>query len=204
MIAPLLAAAVLLAATPQAGAGAAAGGAAPCACHPAKPSGAGSATRTTATYEVPAVKLVDQRGKEVDLRALLSTSQPVALNFIFTSCRTICPVLSASLAGLRREVKGDVTFVSVTIDPEYDTPRVLDAYAKRFDVGPRWTLLTGSPDAVAAVRRAFDAASTVKDAHRPLTYLRPGGSGAWIRFDGFPSAAELAASLLPQPVRASR
>jgi protein SCO1/2 len=150
------------------------------------------------------VKLVDQRGKEVDLRALLSTPQPVALNFIFTSCRTICPVLSASFASLHREVKGDVTFVSVSIDPEYDTPRVLDAYAKRFDVGPRWTLLTGSGGAVAAVRKAFDAASTAKDAHRPLTFLRPAGSEAWVRFDGFPSTAELAASLLPPPAQASR
>jgi protein SCO1/2 len=150
------------------------------------------------------VKLLDQRGREVDLRALLSTPRPVALNFIFTSCRTICPVLSASFASLRREVKGEVAFVSITIDPEYDTPKVLEAYAKRFDVGPGWTLLTGSADAVAAVRKAFDAASTAKDAHRPLTFLRPAGAEAWTRFDGFPSAAELAAGLLPQAAQASR
>jgi protein SCO1/2 len=128
----------------------------------------------------------------------------VALNFIFTSCRTICPVLSASLASLHREVGGDVVFVSISIDPEYDTPRVLTEYAKRFDVGPAWTLLTGSRDAVAAVRKAFGAESTAKDGHRPLTYLRPAGAEAWVRLDGFPSTSELAAALAPRTARASR
>lgn len=165
----------------------------PCPCHQAgRP---GGVQRVAARYQAPAVELLDQRGKPVDLRQLLSTSRPVALNFIFTSCRTICPVLSASLASLHRTAGSEVDFISVSIDPEYDTPRVLEAYARRFDVGSRWTLLTGTSDAIAAVRRAFDAGSAAKDAHRPLTFLRPAGSQEWIRLDGFPSTSELATGL---------
>jgi protein SCO1/2 len=173
-------------------------GAPPCHQHEAP-----DVVRSAAAYSAPAVKLLDQRGDEVDLRELLSTPGPVALNFIFTSCRTICPVLSASLVSLHRAAGRDVRFVSISIDPEFDTPRVLAAYARRFDVGPTWTLLTGKAEAVAAVRRAFDAASRGKADHQPLTFLRPAGSEAWVRLDGFPSTSELVASLRLGAVRAN-
>jgi protein SCO1/2 len=179
----------------------------PCPCHQVEPRTAGARAavkRTTARYVVPAVDLVDQRGQAVRLADVLSTSRPVALNFIFTSCRTICPVLSASLASLHRAVGDRVQFVSVSIDPEYDWPEVLAAYARRFRVGPRWTLLTGSADAVASVRRAFDAGSASKDDHRPLTFLRPAGSEEWVRLDGFPPTRELVAALGLQEAHAAR
>jgi protein SCO1/2 len=177
----------------------AAGGAPP--CHQAT---ASSVVRTTASYSAPAVKLLDQQGNEVELRTLLSGARPVALNFIFTSCRTICPVLSASLASLHREVGNEVVFISISIDPEFDTPRVLKDYAQRFNVGPGWTLLTGKAEAVAAVRKAFDAASTAKDGHKPLTFLRPAGAAEWVRLDGFPSTGELVANLHLKATQASR
>jgi protein SCO1/2 len=176
-------------------------GATPCPCHQKTSS---NVERTAARYVVPAVKLLDQQGNEVDLGTLLSTRRPVALNFIFTSCRTICPVLSASLASLHRQVGSEVDFVSISIDPEFDTPRVLKEYARRFDVGQGWTLLTGKAEAVAAVREAFDAASAAKDDHEPLTFLRPAGSDEWVRLDGFPSTSELVANLRLKSTRASR
>jgi protein SCO1/2 len=178
-----------------------AAGGAPPACHAPK---ASDVVRTTAAYSAPPVKLLDQQGREVELRALLSTERPVALNFIFTSCRTVCPVLSASLASLHRTVGAGVEFISISIDPEFDTPRVLKEYARRFDVGSGWMLLTGKADDVAAVRKAFDAASRGKDDHRPLTFLRPAASAEWVRLDGFPSTAELVASLRLEAVQASR
>jgi protein SCO1/2 len=180
--------------------GAPPGGGDPPPCHRHE---ASDVVRSAATYSAPAVKLLDQRGDEVDLRELLSTPGPVALNFIFTSCRTICPVLSASLVSLHRAAGSDVRFVSISIDPEFDTPRVLKEYARRFDVGPTWTLLTGKVEAVAAVRRAFDAASRGKDDHKPLTFLRPAESEEWVRLDGFPSTSELVASLRLGAVRAN-
>jgi protein SCO1/2 len=167
-------------------------------CHKAKGS---EVARSVAAYSVPAVKLLDQHGKAVDLRTLLATPRPVALNFIFTSCRTICPVLTESLASLRREAGPGVELVSISIDPEFDSPRVLDEYARRFDVGPGWTFLTGKADAIAAVRTAFDAASRGKEDHKPLTYLRPAGGDRWVRLDGFPSTSELVASLRSEAVQ---
>jgi protein SCO1/2 len=170
-------------------------------CHQAP---APTFARTAASYPVPAVTLVDQDGREVELRTLLSTPRAVALNFIFTSCRTICPVLSASLASLHREARSDVDLVSVSIDPEFDTPRVLRGYAKRFGLGRDWKLLTGSAEAVAAVVGAFGAGSGDKNAHKPLTFVRPAGSEEWIRLEGFPSTRDLLAELRLDDRRASK
>lgn len=162
-------------------------------CHHAVPQ---SATEHVGTqYAAPRVKLVDQHGKEVAINELLATSQPVVLNFIFTSCRTICPVLSASLASLHRKIGDSALYVSISTDPEYDTPPVLAEYAKRFDVGPKWTLLTGRLQNSVAVQEAFGADYGTKNAHKPLTFVRPAGKNEWTRIEGFPSTAELTEAL---------
>lgn len=161
--------------------------------------------RTSAPYAPPDLRLVDQAGESVRLRDVLKDDgRPVALNFVFTTCNTICPVMSATFANLPREMgdrAGDVRMVSVTIDPEHDTPAVLRQYAARYAQGVDWRFLTGSLDQVVAAEKAFDAFAGSKMNHRPLTFLRAPGSNDWIRIDGLVSAAELAAevrSLLPR------
>ena len=80
-----------------------------------------SYTRTVEPYSVPHVKLLDQSGAGIELTELLEGSQPVALNFIFTTCTTICPVMAATFSKLQRELGddvGDLRLVSISIDPE--------------------------------------------------------------------------------------
>ena len=163
-------------------------------CH----SGHGSArvSRSIATYELPSVELHDQTGATLSLEQALSTERPLAVNFIFTTCTTICPVMTATFAKLRRELgpeAAELEMVSISIDPEYDTPSVLADYAERFSAGERWRFLTGSADDVAEVLEAFDALDGSKMSHRPFTLFRMPGSESWIRVDGMASAAELAA-----------
>ncbi|HEX9188733.1 MAG TPA: SCO family protein, partial [Vicinamibacteria bacterium] len=99
-------------------------------CHAApKPS---PFSRSEARYEVPEVTLRDQAGRPVAARELTGGPGPVAVNFIFTTCTTICPVMSATFAQTRRELGDDagrVHFVSISIDPENDTPAALARYA---------------------------------------------------------------------------
>jgi protein SCO1/2 len=93
-------------------------------------------------YTVPDVALVDTAGAAVELQELLDSGEPVALNFIFTTCTTICPVMTATFAQMRRDLgesAGRVRLVSISIDPEYDRPEVLREYAERFHAGPGWT-----------------------------------------------------------------
>jgi len=150
---------------------------------------------STARYTVPEVDLVDESGEKVSLRGLLEGDRPVALNFIFTTCTTICPVMTATFAQMRREL-GDsgsqVRMVSISIDPEYDRPAVLKDYAGRYDAGAGWTFLTGDGPEVTRVLQAFQAYAGSKMNHRPLTLLKSPQDPAWVRIDGLASGEDLA------------
>lgn len=150
--------------------------------------------RSQVSYAVPEVTLINQDGKPLSLTALLDTDRPVMLNFIFTSCTAICPAMSATFSMVQRKLGSDserVLMISVSIDPEYDTPDALAAYARRFDAGPQWQFLTGSLDDSIAVQRAFDADRGDKMNHAPLTLLRATPESPWVRYEGFATAAEL-------------
>ena len=152
--------------------------------------------RTIVRYEPPDVTLVNQDGARVRLRQTLSADKPVLLNFFFTTCTTICPVLSAGFSNMLKtlgEEARDVHVVSIAIDPDHDTPDVLRGYRKRFGAGPEWELLTGSREDIDRVLKAFDAYSPDKVAHRPLNFLRPPGGNSWVRIDGLISTADLMA-----------
>jgi len=97
-------------------------------------------------YRAPSLELTDAQGRETRLDRLLDTPQPVMLNFIFTTCTTICPVLTATFSQIQEELgerAAQVRMISVTIDPEQDTPEVLQRYAEQFGAGPQWHFLTG-------------------------------------------------------------
>lgn len=151
-------------------------------------------TRAEASYAIPDVALVDMNGKKVSLRSELDTGRPVVVNFIFTSCTAVCPVMSATFSQVQRTLGKDAErplMVSISIDPEYDTPQRLKEYAARHDAGPDWHMLTGSRESILAVARAFDAWRGDKMNHTPSTYLRAGASKPWLRLDGFASPAEI-------------
>jgi protein SCO1/2 len=150
---------------------------------------------TMESYQVPDVELIDASGSPVALRTLLESDQPVALNFIFTTCTTICPVMTATFAQVRRELgeaAGQVRFVSISIDPEYDRPEVLKEYAERFDAGAGWTFLTGDGADISRVLVSFKSYAGSKMNHQPLTLLKKPQSPSWVRIDGLASGQDLA------------
>lgn len=167
---------------------------------PAEEAAAARFARTVVEVRAPAVELVDAAGRPVALADLLAGGGPVMLQFVFTTCPGVCPALSGLFAAAedRLDAAGgalaEVRLVSISIDPEHDTPERLADYARRFRAGPRWTFLTGGRDDVLAVQRAFDADRGSKMRHEPTTYLSAGGGGAaWVRLDGFPTPDELVA-----------
>lgn len=151
--------------------------------------------RTVEKYTTPDVTLVNQDGKKVRLTELLAADQPVMLDFIYGTCTTICPVLSAGYSNLQRKLGPEgaqqVRLVSVTIDPEYDTPKVMTEYLQRYNRQPGWDFLTGNRDDIDRVMRAFDAYVPNKMAHYPLTLLRGPGAENWVRIYGLIGTADL-------------
>lgn len=150
---------------------------------------------TTAQYSVPDVQLIDQSGARVELQALLESDEPLALNFIFTTCTTICPVMTATFAQMRRELGeagDDLRLVSISIDPEYDRPEKLRAYAEQFRAGAGWEFLTGDSADIVRVLKSFDSYAGSKMNHQPVTLLKGPGSSSWTRIDGLATGKDLA------------
>jgi protein SCO1/2 len=146
------------------------------------------------TYEVPDVMLTDQNGEKVSIAALLNGEDPVMVNFIFTTCTTICPVLSAIFTQAQKrygEELDGVKLISISIDPDYDTPARLREYAQRFHAKEGWTFLTGDIDAIIEVLTSLDAYNGDKMNHIPLNLIRKQGSSTWLRLEGFPDASDL-------------
>jgi protein SCO1/2 len=147
-------------------------------------------TSSVASYQTPDVKLVDVNGKEVSLRDSLDGPGPVMLNFIFTTCTTVCPVTSATFSQAQAKL-GKVRLVSISIDPEHDTPARLKEYARRFEAGPQWSMLTGSIENSILAQRAFDTYRGDKMNHEPVTFMRKGPDQPWVRINGFIAADDL-------------
>jgi protein SCO1/2 len=151
-------------------------------------------TRSVAAYKTPDVKLVDANDKQISLHDSLDGSGPVMLNFIFTTCTTICPVMSGTFSQVQAKLgatRSKVRIISISIDPEHDTPSRLQEYAKRFEAGPQWSMLTGSIENSIAVQRAFDIYRGDKMNHEPVTFLRKGPDQPWVRISGFITADDL-------------
>jgi protein SCO1/2 len=151
-------------------------------------------TRTSASYDVPDVTLTDMNGARVSLSSALAYDGPVFLQFIFTTCPTICPVMSSTLSSVQEKLGPDaarVRMVSISIDPEQDTPERLREYARKFKAGPQWMFLTGELEKIVAVQKSFDAYRGNKMRHEPLTFMRAAPGKPWLRLDGLLSAAQL-------------
>jgi protein SCO1/2 len=84
-----------------------------------------------------------------------------------------------------------VHLVSISIDPEEDTPARLRAYAKKFGAGPEWQHYTGTMAASIATQRAFDVYRGDKMNHNPVTLFRPAPGKPWLRMDGFVTPDDL-------------
>ncbi|MEW6116328.1 MAG: SCO family protein [Nitrospirota bacterium] len=150
--------------------------------------------RTVEQYAIPDVVLINQDGAKVKLKKLLQLDKPVMLDFIYGTCTTICPVLSAGYSNLQKKLgpaAQNVQLVSISIDPEHDTPEVMREYLKRYRAKPGWDFLTGTREDIDRVMRAFDAYVPNKMAHYPLTLLRFPGNDAWVRIYGLIGTGEL-------------
>jgi protein SCO1/2 len=156
-------------------------------------SGNGKYQRTVESYLVPDVVLVNQDGAKVRLKKLVESGKPVIVDFIYGTCTTICPVLSAGFAQFQKKVGPDTQkfqLISITIDPENDTPKILKEYLKRYGAKPGWDFLTGSRDDIDKVMEAFNAYIPDKMSHRPLSFIRSPSDGKWVRIFGLVSSAD--------------
>lgn len=144
---------------------------------------------------LPDVNLVNEDGRKVRFRSEIIAGKTVAINFIFTTCSTICPPMGANFAALQKLLSDkagkDVQLISISIDPLTDTPDRLRAWRQRFNGGPGWTLLTGAKQDVDTLLTALDVFTASKTQHSPVVLVGSERDG-WQRAFGLASPAKLA------------
>jgi protein SCO1/2 len=145
------------------------------------------------------VELLDQNGTSVKFVSDIVRDRIVAINFIYTDCKTACPVVSAIFAKLQNrlgdKLQKDVRMVSISINPTADTPESLKTQATHFNARPEWVWLTGEKKPVDDLLTGLGVYSADFTNHIPVILVGDPVSGTWTRFDGFTSPETLATKI---------
>lgn len=145
---------------------------------------------------IPDIPVQDQTGQTLNFYSDLVQGNIVAVNFIFTRCRAICPQLGTTSAALSRELAKHSNpryrVISVSIDPETDTPGRLREWSAHFGDAPGWTLVTGKRRDIETLQRALQVYSADKNLHSDSFLLGNTSTDTWKRVSGSTPPARLA------------
>jgi cytochrome oxidase Cu insertion factor (SCO1/SenC/PrrC family) len=134
------------------------------------------------------VELIDQDGRKLKFYTDVLKGKVVAINTFFTTCTSICPPLNRNFEKMQ-EAAGDrlgkdVFLVSISVDPETDTPERLKAWGAKFKAGPGWTFVTGEKQEIDKLLNALGAAVSKREDHSPALLIGNDGKGVWTRTYG--------------------
>ena len=146
--------------------------------------------------DIPDVPVLDQDGAPQRFYTDLVKDKVVAVNFVFTTCTTICPPMGANFAKLQKllgERAGrDVHLISVSVDPATDTPERMKAWGQKFGAGPGWTLVTGDREEITRLLKSLGVYTASVSDHSPLVLLGNDARHQWTRAYGLAAPAKLA------------
>jgi protein SCO1/2 len=149
----------------------------------------------TTEVELLDLVLTDQNGDEMKFVSDVIGDRIVVMDFVYTSCTTVCPVISAVFGQVQNklgEQLGDeVVLVSVSVDPVRDTPQRLKAYAATHKAQPGWIWLTGNKRTMDKVLDGLGAYTPNFENHPAMVLVGDGRTGEWSRYFGFPSPDRL-------------
>jgi protein SCO1/2 len=136
----------------------------------------------------PDVAAVTQNGKTLRFYDGLIKGKIVVVSFVYTNCSDLCPIMTARLAEVKDKlgdaVGRDIFFVSISVDPEHDTPEMLKAFADAFQAtAPGWQFLTGKPADIDAINARFGDRSAGRGPsnHRNEILIGNDATGDWER-----------------------
>jgi len=145
--------------------------------------------------QIPDTTVYDQDGKPLRFYSDLVKGKTVAINFIFTTCTTICPPLTATFRKVQQELGDrlgrDVQLISISVDPATDVPERLKAFSAKFNAGPGWTFLTGSKPEIALLLKALGANAGDRNDHSPMVLVGNDRAAYWTRAYGLAPASTL-------------
>lgn len=146
------------------------------------------------SLNIPDITVLDQNGKQLRFYSDLVKDKTVAINFIFTTCTTICPPLTATFRRVQQDLAQNTPaaqLISVSVDPATDTPQRLRDFAGKFKAGPGWTFVTGDKVEIDSLLKAFGVAVADKNDHTPMILIGNDAAGYWTRAYGLASPTSL-------------
>jgi cytochrome oxidase Cu insertion factor (SCO1/SenC/PrrC family) len=151
-------------------------------------------TSSFSSSRIPDIPVVDQDGKHLHFYGDLIKGKTVAINFIFTTCTTICPPLTATFRRVQQELATsapEAQLISISVDPATDTPPRLNDFAAKFKAGPGWTFVTGDQTEITSLLKALGAGVSDKNDHTPMILIGNDMTGYWTRAYGLSSPTAL-------------
>lgn len=142
---------------------------------------------------IPDLVVLNQDGEEVRFYSGLIKDRVVVLSFFFTRCVEYCPLLGASLSKLQSQLGArlgkDVFLISVSKDPDADTPERIKAWGEKYRRGPGWTLVTG--ERVKEILAKTIGQNLGQDMHLPLLLIGNDRTGEWRSYPALTNSSEL-------------
>jgi len=160
-------------------------------------SGVGTETGDSSSFSssrIPDISVYDQNGKQLHFYSDLIKGRTVAINFIFTTCTTICPPLTATFRRVQQDLATspfEAQLISISVDPVTDNPQRLNEFAARFKAGPGWAFVTGDKNEITSLLSALGASVADKNAHTPMILIGNDAAGYWTRAYGLSSPATI-------------
>ena len=141
------------------------------------------------------VELINQDGKKVRFYSDVLKGKTVIVNAFFTSCTSVCPPMNRNMEKIQEalgdRIGRDVFLVSMTVDPETDTPARMKEYAKKFHAGPGWLFLTGKKENLDWALYKLGQYVENKDDHQTVLIIGNEPTGLWKKAFGMANVTEL-------------
>lgn len=141
------------------------------------------------------IQIKDQHGQHFNFFQDLIKNKTVAINFIFTDCTSSCSLSTAIFRQVQNQLGKKVQLITISVDPENDTPERLLEFSKKFNAQPGWAFVTGEKAAIVGILNRFGVYSPDKNNHSNLVIAGNEAHHQWIRLYDFPQAEEIIAAL---------
>jgi protein SCO1 len=139
----------------------------------------------------PNTPVINQRHQALNFNELIK-NKTVAINFIFTTCTSSCPLATAVFKQVQTQLGAqNIHLISISVDPDADTPEKLSAFAQQFQIESRWDFITGKRADITALLKALEVYSPDKTLHTNRVLIGNDKTHTWTRLYGLPSADDI-------------
>jgi protein SCO1/2 len=141
------------------------------------------------------VELTNQNGQTMRLYSDLIAGKTVVINSFFTSCAGICPIMGGTFKRIQTvlgdHMGKDLILISVSVDPETDTPARLREYARSMSAKPGWYFITGKKENVEAALRKLGLLVDTKESHKAVVIIGNEPKGVWKKAFGLANSEDI-------------